>query len=832
MCFVKHEMRQTFRNMLNYFKLFVRKIKREKIFSFINILGLSLGIACSLLIYLYIESELSHDKFHANADRLYRINQTFIWGDNVTDQFSSTGPGVALALREELPEAEIITRVHTPGGYLVTNKIGEEIISFDENNIFAADSNFLEAFTFPLKFGDPKTALFKPQSILITEETAAKYFSDENPIGQTLQLGRGGNVVNYEVTGVFKPIPENSYIEFDFLLSMSSFPRVAGQEWTWIWTTFETFVLLNENSDINHISEKLLNVPATHAETTLQRIMGTSFEDYVKSGKEWKLYIQPYTDIHLGSANVFNRLNATGNRTVVNVLVGTGLLILLLSCINYVNLKTSQITKYAKDTGVRKMLGSSKTRIGKQYLIESLLFVILSIVLGTLITFYTLPFFNQVSGKEINPLILIEPALIGYLLILALTMSLLSGSYPALLLSAFKPIDVLNGRVNSGGKANSIRNLFVIIQFSISMALIAATAIVYEQLQFTFNKDIGFQKENLLVVNNLEWLDGRQSFVEELKNISGVIGSSLNSSMPPGLSDGDQFLPEEDQNRNVPLNYAKVDESYIPTLGIELLHGRNFSETVEREKYTVIINEAAARSMGWEASEEVLQKRIIYPGSPEPYTIIGIVKDFNYWSLQSGIEPMALFHIDSPGLGSYGGFFAGVRVESTGTANTLAQIESLWKSKNAGVAFSFNFIDDAFAESFQSTEQFRKSLSVFAGLALFIAGLGLLGMIIYVIEQRTKEIGIRKVLGSSTIQVVLLMSRKFVLQVIIALIISIPVTYWAMSKWLLDFQYRINISPMIFILAGVIATLFAFSIVGFHSYRAAQMNPAKALKDE
>jgi putative ABC transport system permease protein len=364
------------------------------------------------------------------------------------------------------------------------------------------------------------------------------------------------------------------------------------------------------------------------------------------------------------------------------------------------------------------------------------------------------------------------------------------------------------------------------------MALIAATAIVYEQLQFTFNKDIGFQKENLLVVNNLEWLDGRQSFVEELKNISGVIGSSLNSSMPPGLSDGDQFLPEEDQNRNVPLNYAKVDESYIPTLGIEILHGRNFSETVEREKYTVIINEAAAKSMGWEASEEVLQKRIIYPGSPEPYTIIGIAKDFNYWSLQSGIEPMALFHIDSPGLGSYGGFFAGVRVESTGTANTLAQIESLWKSKNAGVAFSFNFIDDAFAESFQSTEQFRKSLSVFAGLALFIAGLGLLGMIIYVIEQRTKEIGIRKVLGSSTIQVVLLMSRKFVLQVFIALIISIPVTYWAMSKWLLDFQYRINISPMIFILAGVIATLFAFSIVGFHSYRAAQMNPAKALKDE
>jgi len=818
--------------MLQFLKLFIRKIQREKIFSLINILGLSLGISCSLLIYLYVESELDHDKFHVNGDRLFRINQTFIWGDNVTDQFASTGPGVALALIEELPEAEIITRVHTPGGYLVTRKNGDKIISFDENSIFAADSNFLEAFSFPLKYGDKNSALYKAHAVLITDETAHKYFGDENPLGKTIQLGRGGEAINYEVTGVFEKIPENSYIEFDFLLSMQSFPRVARQDWTWIWTTFETFVVLNEKADIAHVKEKLLNMPVKHAEPTLQRIMGISFEDYVKSGKEWKLYLQPYTDIHLGSANVLNRLNGSGNKKVVNVLVATGILILLLSCINYINLKTSQVTKYAKDAGIRKMMGASKSRIGLQYLMESLLFVSLSIGIALLITFYALPSFNEISGKDINPLVLINPTLITNLIVLAIVMSIISGSYPAILLSAFKPIEVIGGKISSGKQAKSIRNVFVVIQFSISIALIAATAIVYEQLQFTFNKDIGFQKENLLVINHVEWLKSRKGFANELVNIPGVISTSLNTSMPPNVFNGDQFLPEEDRNKSIPLNYSQVDDRYIPTLGIKLVHGRNFTDLVEQEKYSVVLNEAAVRSLGWEVSEDVLQKQLIYPGNEKPFNIIGITEDFNFWSLQGAVEPLALFHIDNPVMGFYGSLFIGVRLESNEMATTLAQIEENWQKHNSGIAFSYEFVDDAFDSSFQSTRQFRKSLTVFAVLALFIAGLGLMGMIIYVVAQRRKAIGIRKVLGSNTSQVVVLMSKKFILQVLVSLAISIPITYWAMAEWLLDFEYRITISPMTFIFAGGVATLFAFSIVGFYSYRAAQVNPTNALKNE
>lgn len=818
--------------VIQYLKLFFRKLQREKIFSIINVLGLSLGITCSLLIYLYVQSELSHDTFHVLANRIYRINQTFIWGDNTQQLFSSTGPGVSLAIKAEIPEVEKITRVHTPGNYLVTRIKDEFVVSFDEEHIFAADSNFLEVFSFPLKFGDPVTALHKPHSVLMTEETAEKYFPGEDPLGQMVQLGRGGESLNYEVTGVFEKLPENSYIEFDLLLSMSSFPRVENQSWTWIWTTFETFVVLNELADVDQVRHKLAEIPSKHAETTLQRIMGITFEDYVKGGKEWKLYLQPYKDIHLGSANVFNRLNDVGNQKVVNALAAAGILILLLSCINYMNLKTSQTTKYARDTGVRKLMGSGKLRIGTQYMVESLLFVGISMCIALLLTYYALPFFNNVSGKDIDPEVLLTPGLIGNLALLAFIMSMLSGIYPAVYLSAFTPIDVIRGKISTGQDTKILRNVFVVIQFSISIGLLSSTAIVYQQLRFTFKKEVGFQKENLLVINRVEWLDSRKSFAAELENIPGVVSTSLNTSMPPRVFNGDQFLPEEDQNKNIPLNYSQVDEKYIPTLGIEILFGRNFSEIAEQEKFTVIINESAVEALGWEVNEDVLQKRIIYPGGKEPFTIIGIAKDFNYWSLQAIVEPLALFYIDNPVMGFYGNLFVAVRVEAEGLANTLKQIQDTWNSFNPSVTFSYEFTDDAFASGFQSSEQFGKSLGVFAGLALFIAGLGLLGMIIFAVEQRTKEIGIRKVMGSNTIQVVMLISRRFVILVLIALVFSIPITYWAMDQWLLDFQYRITISPWIFVLSGAIAILFAFSIVGFQSFRAALMNPTTALKNE
>jgi len=780
-----------------------------------------------------VSSELSYDKFHKNADRIFRINQTFIWGDDTRQQFSSTGPGVAMALQEELPEAQLITRVHTPGNYLVTSKTGDEVISFEESRVLAADSNFLQVFTYPLVLGDAETALKNPQSVVLTQEAANRYFPNaDDPTGKIIKLGQGGESASYQVTGVFQPIPENTYIKFDLLLSMSSFPRVRRQGWTWIWTTFETYVLLNKNADIGNVKHKLITIPSRHAEATLQRIMGTTFEDYVKSGKEWKLYLQPFTDIHLGSANVLNRLSSTGNSKVVTVLTVAGILILLLSCINYMNLKTSQATRYAKDTGIRKLMGSSRIRLSFQYIIESFHFIFISVIIGLLMAYISLPYFAVVAGIQMRPTDLLQPSLLMDMGGLILILSVMSGIYPAVLLSSFKPVDVLRGKIKSGRAAVLLRTIFVVFQFAISIGLIASSVIVYQQLQYTFDKDVGFQKENVLIVNQVEWIDHPKSFRDEISNISGIINVSLGTSVPPKIYNADQFLPEEDQNKNVPLNYTQVDEKYLPTLGLQLLYGKNFSDLPQQEKYHVIINEAAVKAFGWHVDKNVLEKRIVYPGSKEPFTIIGVVKDFSYWNVQAVIEPLAIFHIDNPIMGFYGKYAIAVKFKSADLPNIIGQVKSRWKSRSPGLPFKYEFVDDAFAASFSSSVQFRKSLTVFASLALLIAGLGLLGMIIYAVEQRTKEIGIRKVLGSSTLQIIILMTRRVLLQVTLSLILSIPLTYWAMSQWLLDFEYHISISMMVFLFAGWIAGVLAFGIVGFQAYRAANMSPTITLRDE
>ena len=710
--------------------------------------------------------------------------------------------------------------------------MGDEIISFDEENVFAADSNFLELFTFPLTAGDVRTALHKPNSILMTQETASRYFPDEDPIGKQVLLGRGGSSRQYEVTGVFQDIPENSYIDFDILLSMSSFPAVERRSWSWIWTTFETFVLLREAADPGSVRRKLNSIPRKHAEATLQRAMGITFEDYIKGGKEWKLYLQPFTDIHLGSAMVINRLNVPGNQKVVNALATAGLFVLLLSCINYMNLKTSQSTRYIKNTGIRKLMGSAKWQIATQYLVESLLFVFVSIVIGILLAYHILPFFGQVSGKEIDPTALWDLGLLGYLLLLAVLMSLIGGIYPAVLLSAFTPLDVVQNKVTKGRESKVLRNLFVVLQFSISIALIASTAIVYQQLRHWLNKDVGFRKANLVSINRVEWLDNNRSFVEELRGLPGVVNASLNNSMPPTLFNGDQFRSQENQNQSIPLNYTVADEKYLPTLGVELLYGRNFSEIAEQEKYSVIINESAVRVLGWEVNEDVLGKKIIYYDAKEPFRIIGIARDFNYWSLHADIEPMAIFHADNPVMGLRGDLFVAVSLQGNDLPLTLDRIRDKWEALNSGVTFDYRFVDEAFASSFQATERFGYALGIFAGLALFIAGMGLLGMVIFVVEQRTKEIGIRKVFGASVLQVITLMSRRFMILILAALVLSIPVTVWAMDKWLLDFQYRITISPWVFVISGVAATFLALGIVGFQSMKAAMMNPVKVLRDE
>jgi putative ABC transport system permease protein len=822
-----------------YFILFVRNLKRQRLFSFINILGLSVGMTSAILMYLYVSSEFNHDRFHANADRIYRVNQTFIWGENNDHQFASTGPGVSYAMEAEIPEVEEVVRIHTPGDFLIsyTNDKGE-IKSIDQEKVLAADSNFFHVFTFPLIKGNPQTALRNAQTLVMTESTAKKYFGDEEALGKIIRLGEGDQQKNYEVTGIVKDLPTNSYIQFDVMLSMTSFPAVKRLYWSWVWTQVETFVMLKPGSSVAKVKERMQGVPRKYAATTLERVMNTSYDDYIKSGKKWDLFLQPLTEIHLPKEIVYNRLNDAGNIKVVYALIGAGIVMVLLSCINFMNLTTSQYARKAKETSVRKILGSAKAQLSLSFFVESFLFCAISLVIGLCIAQIVLPFFNIATGKELQLGLFTDWRLIAGLAGLLLAMSLLSGSYPALFLSAFSPVEALKGKFRTGKEGRLLRNGMVVFQFAISISLIIFTGIVSQQLKYSSEKDLGFDKENLLVIERAEWTKAREAFVNEAIKLPGVTQASWCSAVPPYIGGGDKFQGEGSE-KSVALNFAKADENYLSTLGVKLKYGRNFSKDSPRDSARVILNQKAVEAFGWAVDESVIGKRIQIPGQTsnaddERFEVIGVTDDFHFWSLLTPIEPMAIFHMKNPIRGSNTEFFV-LRVQpqnSEAWATTFASLQSNWKKFASDNPFQYSFVNQDFATAFKSTEQFGKSLSILSGLAVLIASLGLLGMIIYTLENRTKEIGIRKVSGASTFNILSLISKDYTKLIIVAFCFGAPLAYWLIQLWLQDFEYRITPSPTIFVLSGIGTLVVAFLITSYHSIKAARRNPVEVLRDE
>ena len=823
--------------MLKYhLLLFVRKMRRQKLFAFINLLGLSVGMASALLVYLFVQHELTYDRFHQHANRICRVNQTFIWGEGNDHQFSSTGPGVAFALEAEVPEVEQVVRIHTPGDFLVsyTDARGK-ITSIDQGKILAADSNFFDVFTFPLLRGNPQTALRHPQTLVVTASTAKKYFGDDDPIGKLLRLGEGDQQQTYEVTGVVRDLPDNSYIQFDMMLSMTSFPIVRRLSWSWVWTQVETFVLLKPGSSIDQARARLNDIPRKYAATTLERAMNMSYDDYIRSGKEWNLYLQPLTKIHLPEAAVYNRLNDSGNAKIVYALIGAGLVMILLSCINFMNLSTAQYARTAKATALRKLLGSARRQLSAAFFTEAFLFCLIALVVGIGLTQLILPAFNLVSGKNLQLHLTSDWALVGAMGALLLLMSLLCGSYPAAFLSAFNPVAALKGQLKSGKEGKALRGGLVVFQFMVSMALIIFTGVVGQQLKFVAEKDLGFDRENLLVIARAEWANGTTAFSHALETLPGVISVSECSSVPPQIYGGDKFQAEGNP-KTVPLNFARGDENYLPTLGVQLKYGRNFSKDIPADSARVILNETAVKAFGWAADASVIGKKVSYPGDDQTkFEVIGVTDDFHFWSLDAPVEPFGFFHIKNPLSEGRNRTFVVVRMNGEnrqGWENTITQINAKWKTFAGDKPFQYSFVDQAFANAFKSTDRFGKSLTVLSGIALLIAGLGLLGMIIYTLEQRTKEIGIRKVVGASVWNIMVLISREYSRLVVIAFVISVPVAWWLVTQWLRDFEYRIVPSPIIFVLAGVGTFVLAALITGYHALRASQTNPVDVLKDE
>lgn len=820
-----------------YFILFVRNLSRQKLFSFINLLGLTVSIASTLLIYLYVRHEFSYDRFHKNAHRVYRVNQTFIWGERPDHQFASTGPGVATALKEELPEVELITSIHSPGNFIISYDNPEkEVVSFEEEGILAADSNFFRMFNFPFVKGDPATVLRQAQTIVMAESTAKKYFGDEEPLGKLVLIGIGEDQKTYEVTGVVTDTPDNSYIEFDALLSMTSFPIVKRLYWSWVWTQLETYVRFTENTNIENTRIKLAEIPRIHAEETLRRTQGLTYDEYIKTGKKWELFLQPLTSIHLPSGVVYNRINPPGNLTIIYSLIGAAAFIILLSCVNFMNLSMAQFTRRIKEASIRKILGLGRKELSANYFLEALTFCLIALAAGLALTELFLPGFNLIAGKTLEISLLNDPGLIVSMLGLVLFMAVVSGGYPALFLTAFHPVEAMKGKLKSGREGKTFRNGLVVFQFSVSIVLIVCTVIVFEQLNYMSEKDLGFDKENLLVLKHVESVNDGESLVNATMTVPGVVNATWCTSLPPTVWGGDSFTAEGMDNKTFPLNYTSSDEQFIPTLDIKLKLGRNFSKDTPGDENRVILNETALKRIGWKIDESALGKKIEIPGAEVRFEVVGVVADFNFWSLQAAMEPMGIFHIKNNDVSGTGPRrFIAMRIAAQNSESwqaTFSGLNKLWKQHAAGTPFEYAFVDQSFADTFRAQQQFGKALTVMAGLAIMIASLGLLGVIIFSLENRTKEIGIRKVSGASVWDIVTLISQGYTKLILIAFVIGAPLSYWMMKQWLQDFAFRISPSLWVFVWVGIGTLAIAILITSYHTVKAALTNPVEVLKDE
>ncbi|MEQ9467856.1 MAG: ABC transporter permease [Ekhidna sp.] len=815
--------------MLTSFKLFYRSLRRNKLFSSINILGLTVGFFASILIYIYVQNELSYDQFHEHGDRIYRVNQTFIWGEDNSNLFSSTGPGVGYAIAEEIPEAKQVVRIHTPSMTPITFKWEGQERFFKDEYIFAVDSNFFEVFTFPLQHGDQRTALEKPKSVVLTAETAKRFFGNVNPVGEIISMDNGEF---FTVTGVLEPIQGKSYLDdFDLLVSLNSIDRIKRSNWNWMWTMFETFILTEEGVKQEVLQAKINELPKKHADKTLEA-MGYTYEEYIEAGKEWNLYLQPFTDIYLHSDGIYNRLSQVGDFKIVTALIGSAIFLVILSCINFINLSTAQFTTKAHDVALRKVLGGSKAAFIRRFFGESLAYSLIAATVAATVLFYTMPFINQSVGTTLSFDSVNGLAVVGFMALLVVLVSVVSGFYPFIFFNSFKPVAAMKGEMKTGKRGLKLRNAMLVTQYVLSFLLIIGTITIYKQLDYFIHADLGFEKENLISVENVQWTGAQAEFANELEKIEGVVGASVCDAVPLLISNGDQFIPDEPNAGSVPLNYALGDEKYIDLLKIEMLVGRGFDKSYSEDVNGIILNETAARTIGWKVDESILNKKITnWSGT---YHVIGVTSDFNFWSLHAQIEPFAIFHSASNAQGGRPLTRVMVKTRTTdGDMDRIKQeIATKWEEFAPGRPYEQVLISEHFESSYQTEQRFGSVLTFFAALTIIIASLGLFGIVVFAVEQKLKEIGVRKVLGASISSIIVLFSKNYIKLLLVGFLIAAPLGYYFMNIWLSDFEYHINMTVDIFVLALITLLFISLAISIFHTTKASLMNPADVLKDE
>lgn len=795
----------------NYLKTALRHTARNKAYSLINIAGLAIGMACCILIAQYVAYELSYDNYHLEGDRIFRVAQD---GQSQQERRigAVTSAPMAPALKEDYPQIEYAARMMRVGNLLV--KRDEKV--FYEERCWFAETDLPRILTISFLEGDSQTALERPMTVVISQRLARKYFGDESPIGQILDI----QGFDCEVTGVLANCPQNTHFKYDLLLSFSTLEATGpGLLSNWFLSNFYTYVKLAPNTDLAAFSEQL--------KVFAERHVG---EELKASGETLILFLQPVRSIHLYS-HLIGETEPSGSPLYLYIFCTVGFFILLLACINFTNLTTARFTGRAKEVGLRKAVGAGRFRLAVQFLSESVLLSAAALVVALVLVELASPLFNQLTGIGFHIGSLIEPAWLLALIGLAIVVGIASGSYPAFFLSAFHPADILRGTSTSGRGGTTLRKVLVVGQFSISIILVIGTLLAYQQINFMKNKDLGFDKEQKLVIplgRAARAVEGFESIKTEFSRHTGVVGATASAQLPgQHLSCWTTKLATESDEKLRAMNYMYVDYNFIPQYGIDVLAGSAFGEQNDDElQGGYIINQTAVEQFGFSSPQEAVGKRMVGCYDEKEMEIMGVVADFHYRGLQSIVEPLVMLY--RPRM--FRNVTLTVRTEDA--EQTVAFVKEKWQELFPEYPFDYFFLDASFDRQYRTEEKVSKIFAVFTFLGLFIACLGLLALASYAAERRTKEIGIRKVLGASVGSIVGLLSREFLLLVAIANLIAWPVAYYAMSRWLEEFAYRINIGLGTFLLAALFALIITLITVSSQAIKAALTNPVDTLRYE
>ncbi len=799
----------------NYFLVGLRNIRRQRSYSAINVIGLAVGLACCLLIALFVRDELAYDRFHERADRIHRVVVDGTTPNTPTDYFAVTSRPIGPALVDTYPEVETAVRL-VPFNPTIRHE-GEY---FFDDDVYFTEPAFFDVFTFPLTSGDPATALREPYLAVITEATAQRYFANQSALGETLMLN---DTLLVTVSGVAQDAPTASHFTFDILVSYATFDALSPEspEPAWLNLGMYTYVLLRPGVNLDAFAARI----ADHVQLAYGEVLETI-------GVTVSLGLEPLTRIYLHSDRSY-QVGPTSSATTIYAFLAVALFVLLIACVNYMNLATARSLQRAREVGVRKTLGARRGLLVRQFLGESVLVTAFALLAALIITAVALPLFNSVAGKEMSFLTIVSPPFLLTLLLATIGVGLLAGSYPAMILSGFVPALVLRGDLKASGHSARLRRGLVVFQFAVSVALIVGTVAVIQQLNFVRGQDLGFDRDHLVVLNaqgvpGTQMAQRYETAKREMMLHPGVIQATASASTPgnqPGLQLVQAEGFEEGESRRMHMLIA--DHDFPETYGIEVVAGRAFSRDFETDAQAALINETAISALGWASPEEALGRWIQF-GGPDGLQrpIVGVIRDYHHLSLHQSVEPMAVLMM--PGAFN----FYTLRVEGPQLSATLDHLRETWSELFPGYPFQYEFVDEAFAQQYLAEARLSRIIGAFAALAILVACLGLFGLAAFTAQQRRREIGVRKVLGASVGQLVAMLSKDFMGLVAVAFLIGAPSAYLVMNQWLEGFAYRVTLGPGLFAAAGLIALLIALTTVSGQALRAATADPIQAIRSE